>query len=143
MGSSGPAHDIASSARPTRRIRRRTPRPKAPRTVLASPGFATRRWYLPGSERPDLNAWADFFPSHQRYILAVMTTLPARRRHLANSPFQPDPEPVIEQFECGDLVNHDSYGMGRVIGAEAAAVTVDFRTQTVRITSPFHKLAIL
>ncbi len=72
-----------------------------------------------------------------------MTTLPARRRHLANSPFQPDPEPVIEQFECGDLVNHDSYGMGRVIGAEAAAVTVDFRTQTVRITSPFHKLAIL
>ena len=72
-----------------------------------------------------------------------MTTSPARRRHLANSPFQPDPEPVIEQFECGDLVNHDSYGMGRVIGAEADAVTVDFRTQTVRITSPFRKLAIL
>ncbi len=72
-----------------------------------------------------------------------MKTLPARRRHLANSPFQPDPEPVIEQFECGDLVNHDSYGMGRVIGAEADAVTVDFRTQTVRITSPFHKMAIL
>jgi len=72
-----------------------------------------------------------------------MTTSPARRRHLANSPFQPDPEPVIEQFECGDLVNHDSYGMGRVIGAEAGAVTVDFRTQTVRITSPFHKMAIL
>jgi hypothetical protein len=72
-----------------------------------------------------------------------MTTSPARRRHLANSPFQPDPEPVIEQFECGDLVNHDSYGMGRVIGAEADAVTVDFRTQTVRITSPFQKMAIL
>jgi len=72
-----------------------------------------------------------------------MTTSPARRRHLANSPFQPDPEPVIEQFECGDLVNHDSYGMGRVIGVEADAVTVDFRTHTVRITSPFHKLAIL
>ena len=72
-----------------------------------------------------------------------MKTSPARRRHLANSPFQPDPEPVIEQFECGDLVNHDSYGMGRVIGAEADAVTVDFRTQTVRITSPFRKMAIL
>lgn len=72
-----------------------------------------------------------------------MTTLPARRRYLANSPFQPDPQPVIKQFECGDLVNHDSYGMGRVIGAEAEAVSVDFRTQTVRITSPFHKLTIL
>ena len=72
-----------------------------------------------------------------------MTTSPARRRHLANSPFQPDPEPVIEQFQCGDLVNHDSYGVGRVIGAEADAVSVDFRTQTVRITCPFHKMAIL
>lgn len=72
-----------------------------------------------------------------------MTTSSARRRHLANSPFQPDPEPVIEQFECGDLVNHDSYGMGRVIGVEAHAVTVDFRTQTVRITSPFHRMAML
>jgi hypothetical protein len=66
-----------------------------------------------------------------------------RRRHLASSPFQPDPEPVITQFECGDLVSHDSYGMGRVIGVEADAVTVDFRTQTVRITSPFHKMSVL
>ena len=72
-----------------------------------------------------------------------MTISPARRRHLANSPFQPDPEPIIEQFEFGDMVNHDSYGVGRVIGTEAAAVTVDFRTQTVRITSPFHKMSIL
>jgi hypothetical protein len=67
----------------------------------------------------------------------------ARRRHLASSPFQPDPEPVIEQFECGDLVSHDSYGMGRVVGAEAAAVTVDFGNQTVRITSPFRKMSKL
>jgi len=72
-----------------------------------------------------------------------MTTSPARRRHLASSPFQPDPEPVIEQFEYGDLVSHDSYGMGRVIGVEADAVTVDFRTQTVRIPSPFRKMTHL
>ena len=72
-----------------------------------------------------------------------MTNLRARRRHLPSSPFQPDPEPVIQQFECGDMVNHDSYGMGRVIGAEADAVTVDFRTRTVRITSPFRKMALL
>jgi hypothetical protein len=69
--------------------------------------------------------------------------MPARRRHLASSPFQPDPEPVIEQFEDGDLVSHDSYGMGRVIALEPAAVTVDFRDRTVRIASPFRKLSKL
>lgn len=73
----------------------------------------------------------------------VMATSAARRRHLASSPFQPDPEPVIETFERGDLVSHDSYGMGRVVGAENDAVTVDFRQRTVRITSPFHKLSKL
>jgi len=72
-----------------------------------------------------------------------MSTKPARRRHLASSPFQPHPQPVIEKFERGDLVSHDSYGMGRVVGAEAAAVTVDFRNQTVRITSPFAKMSKL
>ena len=72
-----------------------------------------------------------------------MTPSPARRRHLASSPFQPNPDPVIEQFEPGDLVSHDSYGMGRVVDAEAAAVTVDFGTQKVRITSPFTKMSKL
>jgi hypothetical protein len=71
-------------------------------------------------------------------------TTPARpRRHLASSPFQPDPEPTIEQFEVDDLVSHDSYGMGRVIQVEGAAVTVDFRSQTVRILSPYHKMSRL
>ena len=69
---------------------------------------------------------------------------PARpRRHLASSPFQPDPEPTIEQFEVDDLVSHDSYGMGRVIQVEGAAVTVDFRSQTVRVLSPYHKMSRL
>ncbi|HET8961663.1 hypothetical protein [Nocardioides sp.] len=72
-----------------------------------------------------------------------MTPSPARRRHLASSPFQPNPDPVIEQFECGDLVSHDSYGMGRVVDAEAAAVTVDFGARRVRITSPFAKMSKL
>ena len=73
----------------------------------------------------------------------MMTTWPARRRHLAASPFQPDPEPVIERFERGDLVTHDSYGMGRVVATETEAVTVDFGAQTVRIPSPFRKMAKL
>jgi hypothetical protein len=72
-----------------------------------------------------------------------MTTPAGPRRHLASSPFQPDPEPTIEQYEVDDLVSHDAYGMGRVIQVEAAAVTVDFRSQTVRIMSPFHKMARL
>jgi hypothetical protein len=72
-----------------------------------------------------------------------MTAKPARRRHLASSPFQPEPEPTIEQFEVGDLVSHDSYGLGRVVGVEAEAVTVDFKARTVRITSPFQKMSRL
>lgn len=72
-----------------------------------------------------------------------MTTPVGPRRHLASSPFKPDPEPTIEQYAVDDLVSHDSYGMGRVIHVEAAAVTVDFRPQTVRITSPFRKMSRL
>ncbi|HEX3223592.1 MAG TPA: hypothetical protein VHR35_13570 [Nocardioides sp.] len=65
------------------------------------------------------------------------------RRHLASSPFKAEPEPTIEQFELGDMVSHDVYGLGRVIQVEAAAVTVDFRDRKVRITSPFHKMSRL
>lgn len=73
----------------------------------------------------------------------VMATSSGARRHLASSPFKPDPEPTIEQFETDDRVSHDSHGMGRVINVEAHAVTVDFRTHTLRITSPYHKLSKL
>ena len=72
-----------------------------------------------------------------------MTTPAGVRRHLASSPFQPDPEPTIEQYAVNDLVSHDSYGVGRVIQLEADAVTVDFRSQKVRIKSPYHKMAKL
>ena len=74
----------------------------------------------------------------------VMTPSPgAKRRHLASSPFQPDPEPTIEEFALDDVVTHDSYGVGRVVGCDAGGVTVDFGTQTVRITSPFQKMTKL
>lgn len=74
--------------------------------------------------------------------MVSMTTSPARR-HLATSPFQPDPEPVIEEFAVGDLVSHDLHGVGRVTGADAGGVTVDFGPHAVRIKSPFTKLAKL
>lgn len=64
----------------------------------------------------------------------------ATRRHLASSPFKPEPEPVIETFEVEDRVSHDSYGVGRVVSTESGAVTVDFGSKTVRIVSPFRKL---
>jgi hypothetical protein len=76
-------------------------------------------------------------------MLDEMTTSAGPRRHLATSPFAPEPEMTVEQFAINDLVSHDSYGMGRVIQVEASAVTVDFRSQTVRITSPFQKMARL
>ena len=60
---------------------------------------------------------------------------------MATSPFQADPEPIIEQYAINDLVSHDTYGMGRVVHVEATAVTVDFRPQRVRIMRPFHKMA--
>ncbi|MFC5179168.1 CarD family transcriptional regulator [Nocardioides taihuensis] len=72
-----------------------------------------------------------------------MATTPARPRRLASSPFQPDPEPVIEEFEVGELVSHDTHGVGRVVGVEAGAVTVDFRPKVVRVTSPYAKMGKL
>jgi len=67
----------------------------------------------------------------------------AKRRHLASSPFQPDPEPVIEDFAVGDRVSHDSHGLGRVIGVYAAGVSVDFGDQTVHVRSPFPGMSTL
>jgi hypothetical protein len=72
-----------------------------------------------------------------------MKTPAGKRRHLATSPFQPESEPTIEQYELDDLVSHDSYGMGRVTQREVAAVTVDFRSVTVRAPSPYNKMTRL
>jgi len=76
--------------------------------------------------------------------MEVMTTTSGiPRRRLASSPFQPDPEPIIERFAIEEQVSHDSYGVGRVVGTDAGGVTVDFRTHTVRIKSPFHLMTKL
>jgi hypothetical protein len=73
----------------------------------------------------------------------MSTRSTAQRRHLPSSPFKPEPEPVIELFALADRVTHDEYGLGRVVGQEATAVTVDFGSCTVRIISPFRKLTKL
>jgi hypothetical protein len=64
----------------------------------------------------------------------------AQRRHLASSPFQPEPEKVVERFSVDDRVSHDTYGLGRVVSDETTAITVDFGSTVVRIVTPFHKL---
>ena len=65
------------------------------------------------------------------------------RRHLSSSPFRREPEPTIEQYELNDLVSHDTYGLGRVTQLQTGAVVVDFGSQTLRVPSPFHKMARL
>jgi hypothetical protein len=73
----------------------------------------------------------------------VTTTPRSQRRHLASSPFKPALEPEIEDFELHDRVSHQAYGLGRVVGTESAAVTVNFGSRTLRIVSPFHKMVKL
>ena len=99
------------------------------------------RLIVPGSVRGERVAGRGRCEASAGAYLRQMTTRSgARRRHLASSPFQPEPEPSIEQYAIADLVCHDVYGVGRVTGVEVSAVTVDFGRQTVRIISPFHKM---
>ena len=46
----------------------------------------------------------------------------------------------MEVYAVGDDVCHDLYGLGRVVAVEGHAVSVDFRSRTVRIVSPYAKL---
>jgi hypothetical protein len=62
------------------------------------------------------------------------------RRHLASSPFKQEIAPEVEVYAVGDDVCHDLYGLGRVVAVEGHAVSVDFRSRTVRIVSPYAKL---
>jgi len=68
------------------------------------------------------------------------------RRNFPGSPFNNLPAPVrqVEQYDLHDLVTHDKYGLGTVIGVEEeVAVLVDFGTQQERITAPYSKLTKL
>jgi hypothetical protein len=69
-----------------------------------------------------------------------MTSSLRSTRKPSSSPFQPKPEREIAVYAVGDQVCHDLYGLGRVLGVEAHAVSVDFGARTVRITSPYAKL---
>jgi hypothetical protein len=70
------------------------------------------------------------------------TSASSRVRH-PSSPFQQQPEPVIEQYAVDDRVCHDAYGLGRVVGVDGGGATVDFSDRTVRIATPFRKMTKL
>jgi hypothetical protein len=64
------------------------------------------------------------------------------RRQLPGSPFNvPIVEEPVETFAVGDLVTHDKYGLGTVIGLQdETVILVDFGTQRLRILLPCAKL---
>jgi len=66
----------------------------------------------------------------------------ASRRYLPGSPFNvPVPEIPVETFAVHDLVTHDKYGLGTVLGVEGdTAVLVDFGTHKMRVAIPCAKL---
>ena len=72
---------------------------------------------------------------------------PARagtRRHLPTSPFNRPPAPPAEQFAEQDVVTHDKYGLGRVVGGEGdTALIIEFGSRQVRIMTPCAKLTKL
>ena len=68
---------------------------------------------------------------------------PSATAHAAGSPFNKNlkPLPPVETFAAQDLVTHDKYGLGTVLGVEdEVAVLVDFGPQQVRIPVPCSKL---
>ncbi|GII79122.1 hypothetical protein Sru01_41040 [Sphaerisporangium rufum] len=70
----------------------------------------------------------------------------AARRALPGSPFNvpTPPPPPLEHFVVEDLVSHDKYGLGRVIGVDDdVAVLVSFGTENYRISAPYTKLVKL
>ncbi len=47
---------------------------------------------------------------------------------------------MTETYHLHDRVSHQVHGLGRVVGTESEAVTVNFGTRTLRIVSPFSKM---
>ena len=61
---------------------------------------------------------------------------------MPGSPFnRPAVESPVETFAVGDLVTHDKYGLGSIIGVEdEMVILVDFGTHRLRIGLPCTKL---
>jgi hypothetical protein len=75
-------------------------------------------------------------------VLMKPTRAGPTRRYLPGSPFNvPVVEEPVETYAPRDLVTHDKYGLGNVLGVEDdTAVLVDFGTHRMRIVLPCAKL---
>jgi hypothetical protein len=76
---------------------------------------------------------------------ASMPERPGSRRFIVGSPFKPAaPAPPAERYVLRDQVNHDRYGLGRVIALQADfAVVVDFGPRLMRIRLPCARMTKL
>jgi hypothetical protein len=82
-------------------------------------------------------------PGGLKRMIGSVTPPAGSRRPLANSPFKPAAAAPRKEFAVDDLVSHDRYGLGRIVGLEGdSAVTVDFRTSAgvMRVKAPYLKL---
>jgi hypothetical protein len=72
------------------------------------------------------------------------TARASTRRFLPGSPFNAPPPPPPEVYVAQDVVTHDKYGLGRVIGVEDdTALVIEFGSRQVRIMTPCAKLSKL
>ncbi|MFG1807575.1 hypothetical protein [Streptomyces sp. NPDC049040] len=73
-----------------------------------------------------------------------MTKSAAPKHRLPTSPFKAAVAPLPKHFAPSDLVTHDVYGLGRVVGIEeGVAALVDFGSEQMRILSPYAKMTKL
>ncbi|GAA1391226.1 hypothetical protein GCM10009639_20870 [Kitasatospora putterlickiae] len=103
--------------------------------------YGTRISTPPTSRAPDGSA-AVFSGAYWPH----MTKYGAVRRPLPTSPFAPRPEAPRKHFAAGDRVNHDRYGLGRVVSVEEtadAAALVDFGSHQERIVQPYTAMCKL
>ena len=50
----------------------------------------------------------------------------------------------VEQYQPGDRVTHDRFGLGRVVAVgDDASVTVNFGSNKVRVCTPYLKMTKL
>lgn len=111
-----------------------------PATPVWSYQLAAAAISRPASGNISDSGWPANPAGRSARTVAVMKTTRAAagRRHLAGSPFNvPFVEEPVETYERDDLVTHDKYGLGSVIGVDGqASVLVDFGMERVRVALP-------
>lgn len=111
----------------------------APSSGELHPGAGLKHWQVEGSF---CVTCAHAAAGEGAYCGLMKPSRAAPRRYLPGSPFNVEvPESPVETYELRDLVTHDKYGLGTVLGVEGdTALLVDFGTHRMRILIPCAKL---